>query len=95
MPTPMVTTMNCLRVPHVPQAKGACQRRLELGYADDMDVIRHQTIPPNLQTITKRILPEKLQIYLIIGISVKHLLAVIPALGDMIGNPDKDIAKWT
>ncbi len=50
-----------------------------------MDMIAHQAIAGQLQRVLVRLLFQQLQIHPAIIIDKEHILAVIPALRDMMG----------
>ena len=52
-----------------------------------MDVVGHEAVGHNLQAVLARLLLEQLQVHLPVLVHEEHILAVIPALGDMMGTP--------
>jgi hypothetical protein len=55
------------------------------GDGNDMDVVRHETISPDFQTVSPGVLIEQFQIMGVILRHGEHGLPVIAPLGDMVG----------
>jgi hypothetical protein len=64
-----------------------------MRHGDEMDMIGHEAICPYFQAMELRILPQQFQLTEIIAIGKKYLLPVIPPLGEMVGNIDKDFTR--
>ena len=77
--------VDILRIAKVRSADCFCQRILLVRNRDDMNMITHQAIADQLQRVLLRLLFQKLQIHPTIIINEEHILAVIPALGNMMG----------
>ena len=81
-------TVDILRIAKVRSANSPGQRILLVRDSDDMDMIAHQAIADQFQRVLVRLLFQQLQIHPSIIIHEEHILAVVPALRDMMGEPD-------
>ena len=66
-------------------SEDARQGVIGAGDADDMDVVRHETIGPDFEFVLPGILGEPFQIAGVILRHGEHGLPVIAPLGDMVG----------
>jgi len=82
---PAMKVVDILCVAKVRSANCFGQRILLMRDCDDMDMIAHQAITGKLQRVLVGLLFQQLQIQPAIIIHKEHILAVIPALGDMMG----------
>jgi len=77
--------IDVLRIAKVRSADGPGKRILLVRDRDDMDMIAHQAIADQLQRVFVRLLFQQLKIHPAIIIHEEHILAVVPALRDMMG----------
>jgi len=82
---PAMEAVDILRIAKVRSADGPGQRILLVRDSDDMDMIAHQAIADQFQRVFVRLFFQQLQINPAIIIHEEHILAVVPALGDMMG----------
>jgi len=66
------------------------QRLPAVGDQDQMDMIGHQAVGPDRDTMLAALLTQQIAIEFVVGIGEKHVLAPISALGDMMGQTGND-----
>lgn len=86
MPGPAVSCVDIAGIASMRIGKCAPQSILIRRHDDDVDMIGHQAISPDLRLRALCRLREQIAVKSIIGIFKKSLLPTIAALGDMIGN---------
>ena len=64
-----------------------------LGHRDDVDMVGHQAIAPDLDMRPPCGVGEQIEIELVIAILEKGLLAAIAALGDVVRDAGEDEAR--
>jgi hypothetical protein len=57
---------------------------IRTGNADNMDVVRHEAIGPDLEVVLPGVLIKQFQVVRVIFRFGEHGLPVIPPLGDMV-----------
>jgi hypothetical protein len=77
-----------LRVSHVERVECPGKGIFGLRDADKMDVVRHEAIGPDFDVISIGALLEPTQIPPEIRFLLKHLLLIVPPLGDLMRVPD-------
>jgi hypothetical protein len=80
----VVEAIDVLGVAKVRPADGLGQRIFSVGDRNEMNVIAHQAMAAQRETILVGLLFEQRQIDPPVVIHEKHLLAVVPTLGDMV-----------
>jgi hypothetical protein len=78
-------SVEILGIAHVKSVEGPGQSVLSLGDADKMHMIWHQTISPNLYTVSRGIFRKPADVASIIGFPVEYGLIVVPPLHEMVG----------
>jgi hypothetical protein len=78
-------TVDILRVPKAGPADGLGERLLRVWDRHQMDMVGHQAVSQDLQAVLLGLLLQQLQIHLPVLVREEHVLAVIPALCDMMG----------
>jgi hypothetical protein len=68
------------------------ERVLALGHGHEVDVVRHQTVAQDAHSGAHGLPPEKVQVQTPVVGRVEHRLAVVAALGDMVGYVRKNYA---
>ena len=64
------------------------QRILLVRKRHQMDVVGHQAVGEDLQAVLLSLLLQQLQVHPPVLVHEEHILAVIPALRDMMGAPN-------
>jgi hypothetical protein len=85
-----VEAVDILRVAKVGPADGLGQRLLLVGNRHQMNVVGHQAVGEDLQAVLLGLLLQKLQVHPPVVIHKEHVLAVVPALCDMMRAPNGD-----
>ena len=70
-------------------------RGLALRHGDEVNVIRHQAISPNRQTLPLTVVSEQVQIQDVVSILKEDLLPSVPALCNVIGNAFQNDAGYS
>jgi hypothetical protein len=73
-----------LGIAHVQGIKGPRQGILGPRDTDEMDMVGHQAIGPNIDSVTTRVLMEPFQVSYIIGWRFEYELFGMPALDEMM-----------
>ena len=87
----MPLSIEILGVAHVERVEGAGQGPLDPGDANDMDMVGHQAVGPNINAVANGILVEPVEISSVVGIGLEDRPIVISTLNDMVresGNGD-------
>jgi len=92
-PLPEVTgqalfSVEVLGISHVDIVESKGERSIISRDADEVDVIPHQTVSPNLNRIAIEAFSKPHKVVLEIGVCLKDALLVVPPLGDLVGVPD-------
>jgi hypothetical protein len=82
-------TIDVLRITKVRPADGLGQSVLCVRDRDQVNVIAHQAITHHFQALFVHLLFQQLQINAAVVIHKEHILAVVAALRDMMGEPDR------
>ena len=78
-----------LSIAKVRFADSLCQRILCVRDRYDVNMIAHQAIADQFQSVLVRLLFQQFQIYLSIIVNKEHVLAVVAALRDMMCKSDR------
>jgi len=74
-----------LRIHHVDGSKNARQGVLGAGNADDMDVVRHEAVGPDVKIVPPGIQGQQFQVAGVVIRLAENRLAVIAPLGNVVG----------
>jgi hypothetical protein len=78
------TTVDILGIPHVKQIEGAGQGIFVDRHTDEVDMVAHEAIGPDLHSISLAVLFEPFEILQVISICPKYHLAIVATLGDVV-----------
>ena len=84
MPAPTLAEVDHARVTSVNLSQGASQSIGRAGNRNQMHVVRHQAVRPNLDVMCTAPLTRQIQIRLIILITKERLLPTVSPLRDMV-----------
>jgi len=87
MTTCLFPAVDILRIPHVEYIKSAGQRVLFLGHTDEVNMICHKAICPDVHRAFFTVFFEPFKVVTVVVIALKYRLSVIASLGDMMGIP--------
>jgi hypothetical protein len=84
-----------LRMTHVKPVESPGQGILPgvIRHHDEMHVVRHQAVRPDLQAGVRAAYPEPVKILPPVSIIVEHYLPVVPALRHVIGQSSNDNSR--
>ena len=77
-----------LGIAHVEGVEGAGQGILGPGDADEMDVVGHKAVGPDVYSVSRLVFPQPIDIAAIIGLGLEDGLVVVPPLDDVVGVTD-------
>jgi len=84
MPPPLLAIIDPSRVTPMGLADGSPQAVLGLGNHDQMHVVGHQAVGPDLDLVLAAPLGHQVQVGLVVVIAEKRLLSTVPPLGHMV-----------
>lgn len=77
--------IDVLGITHVRRIECLGQGPVRSGDTDDMNVIEHKAVGPDLHTITYFAFLEQIEVALVILAGIEDLLVIIPSLKDKVG----------
>ena len=87
----LLLPVKILGIAHMEGVEGAGQSPLGLGDADDVDMIGHKAVGPDIHGEPLRVFAEPIEISTVVGIVLEDRPIVISTLNDMVresGNGD-------
>jgi hypothetical protein len=93
MPRYPQSSVDIPRIVAVDIAEGAAEGIFVCGYCDDMNMVGHEAIGPNLDAKPPSRIREQIEIKLIVAILEKGRIPPVSALGDMVRDTGKDDAR--
>ncbi len=85
--------VDVLRIDEMGAPDGQVERILPCRGGDKVDVVGHETVSQDVHLMFAALLAQEVEVGNAIGIYKKHVLAVVPTLGDMVGQSGYDDAR--
>jgi len=81
-------SVEILGVAHVESVESAGQGILDLGDADEVDMVGHQAVGPDVDRVARGVFLKPIEVAAIIGLGLEDELVIVPPLDDVVGVTD-------